>query len=75
MKSNSNHNTTTVIQWRRNKVLELSSQGNNQSEISRILQISVATVNRDISLLRDSNQNKTSENTLTKGCQKSTRNA
>jgi hypothetical protein len=40
------------MDWRRTKVLELSSQGNNQSEISRILQISVATVNRDISLLR-----------------------
>jgi len=40
------------LEWRRTKVLELSSQGNNQSEISRILQISVATVNRDISYLR-----------------------
>lgn len=52
MKSNSNNNNKLAMEWRRNKVLELSSQGNNQSEISRILQISVATVNRDISLLR-----------------------
>ena len=27
------------IEWRRSKVLELSSKGNNQTEISRILNI------------------------------------
>src|ERR671930_695211 len=37
---------------RRNKVLELASQGYNQSEISRILQISQPTINRDITYLR-----------------------
>ena len=45
------------IEWRRSKVQELSSQGYNQSEISRILQISQPTINRDISYLR--NQAKT----------------
>jgi predicted transcriptional regulator len=40
------------VVWRRSKVLELSSQGYNQSEISRILQISQPTINRDISYLR-----------------------
>jgi len=33
-------------------VQELSSQGYNQSEISRILQISQSTINRDITYLR-----------------------
>ena len=40
------------LEWRRNKVMELASQGHNQSEISRILQISQPTVNRDIAHLR-----------------------
>jgi hypothetical protein len=40
------------LEWRRNKVMELASQGHNQSEISRILQISQPTVNRDLSYLR-----------------------
>src|SRR5919199_3766211 len=33
------------VEWRRNKVQELASQGYNQSEISRILQISQPTIN------------------------------
>jgi predicted transcriptional regulator len=40
------------LDWRRSKVQELSSQGYNQSEISRILQISQPTINRDITYLR-----------------------
>jgi predicted transcriptional regulator len=40
------------VEWRRSKVQELSSQGYNQSEISRILQISQPTINRDIAYLR-----------------------
>jgi predicted transcriptional regulator len=40
------------LEWRRSKVLELASQGYNQSEISRILQISQPTINRDILYLR-----------------------
>jgi predicted transcriptional regulator len=40
------------VEWRRSKVSELSSQGYNQSEISRILQISQPTINRDITYLR-----------------------
>src|SRR6266480_6076735 len=49
-----NNLSTTVnsVEWRRNKVQELASQGYNQSEISRILQISQPTVNRDLSYLR-----------------------
>src|ERR1044072_8984902 len=40
------------VEWRRNTVQELASQGYNQSEISRILQISQPTINRDITYLR-----------------------
>jgi Trp operon repressor len=40
------------LEWRRNKVSELSSQRHSQPEISRILQVGLATVNRDISYLR-----------------------
>jgi predicted transcriptional regulator len=37
------------VEWRRSKVQELASQGYNQSEISKMLQISQPTINRDIS--------------------------
>ena len=40
------------IEWRRSKVAELGSQGHSQPEISRILQVSIGTVNRDIQYLR-----------------------
>lgn len=40
------------IEWRRNKVLELSSQGHSQQEISRILQVSLGTVNKDLQYIR-----------------------
>ena len=40
------------IEWRRSKVAELDSQGHRQPEISRILQVSIGTVNRDLSILR-----------------------
>jgi hypothetical protein len=32
------------IQWRRAKIIELSSHGHNQSDISRILEISQPTI-------------------------------
>src|SRR5918911_876807 len=40
------------VEWRRRKVQELASQGYNQSEISKILQMSQPTINRDIAYLR-----------------------
>ena len=40
------------LEWRRNKVLEYSSKGHSQPEIARILQVGLATVNKDISYLR-----------------------
>src|SRR6187200_917523 len=41
------------IEWRRDKVQELCSKGYSQREISQVLQVGLATVNRDISYLRD----------------------
>jgi hypothetical protein len=40
------------MQWRRDKVQELCSKGYSQREISQTLQVGLATVNRDISYLR-----------------------
>ncbi|MFL6431386.1 MAG: hypothetical protein ACJ71X_08010 [Nitrososphaeraceae archaeon] len=37
------------VQWRRDKVQELCSKGYVQREISQILQVGLATVNRDVS--------------------------
>ena len=45
------------VQWRRDKVQELCSKGYSQREISHILQVGLATINRDVSYLR--NQAKT----------------
>jgi Trp operon repressor len=45
------------VQWRRDKVQGLCSKGYSQREISQVLQVGLATVNRDVSYLR--NQAKT----------------
>jgi hypothetical protein len=50
--NNLSTSVNSSLEWRRSKVLELTSQGYNQSEISRILQISQPTINRDITYLR-----------------------
>jgi Trp operon repressor len=41
------------VQWRRDKVQELCSKGYSQREISQTLQVGLATVNRDISYIRN----------------------
>ena len=41
------------VQWLREKVQELCSKGYSQREISQTLQVGLATINRDISYLRD----------------------
>src|ERR687887_1576635 len=41
------------VEWRRDKVQELCSKGYSQREISQVLQVGLATVNRDISYLRN----------------------
>src|ERR671929_1675640 len=50
--NNLSSSVNSSLEWRRNKVQELASQGYNQSEISKILQISQPTINRDITYLR-----------------------
>ena len=40
------------IDWRRDKVLELSVKGHNQTNISKILNIHKSTINRDMEYLR-----------------------
>ncbi len=46
-------NQDQQVQWRRYKVQELCSKGYSQREISQTLQVGLATVNRDISYLRN----------------------
>ena len=41
------------LQWRRDKVQELCSKGYSQREISQMLQVGLATVNRDIPYLEN----------------------
>jgi transposase len=40
-------------EWRKNQVLELTSKGHTQAEIAKILQISISTISRDLSFLRE----------------------
>jgi Trp operon repressor len=54
LSSNVEHqNQDQQIQWRRDKVQELCSKGYSKREISQTLQVGLATVNRDISYLRN----------------------
>src|SRR4030095_13201000 len=53
MEQQNQHQEQHQVEWRRDKVQELCSKGYSQREISQILQIGLATVNRDISYLRN----------------------
>jgi hypothetical protein len=53
LSSGMEHPEQQQIQWRRDKVQELCSKGYSQREISQVLQVGLATVNRDISYLRN----------------------
>jgi predicted transcriptional regulator len=44
------------VEWRRNKVLELSSQGFTQSDIATVLHVTQPTVNKDLAHLRQEAQ-------------------
>ena len=44
------------IEWRRAKVLELSSQGHSQREIADIIHVGIGTINRDMGYLRNEAQ-------------------
>ena len=48
--------TKMQVQWRRAKVLELSSQGYSQSEISKSLQVDESVISRDRAYLRQGAQ-------------------
>ena len=52
MSTKSEHSKDSKVDWRRNKVLELSSQGYSQRDISSTLQVGLGTVNKDILFLR-----------------------
>ena len=56
MGSKCNGRKDDMIEWRRAKVLELSSQGHNQSEIAQIMQVGISTINRDAIFLRQQAQ-------------------
>jgi transcriptional regulator len=45
------------LEWRCNKVLQLSRQGHSQPEMATILQVGLGTVNRDLSFLRQQAKN------------------
>jgi hypothetical protein len=57
MEQQNQHQEQQQIQWRRDKVQELCSKGYSQRDISQVLQVGLATVNRDILYMR--NQAKT----------------
>jgi transcriptional regulator len=40
------------VEWRRNKVLELLSKGDIQSEIAKVLQVDLSIISRDVYFLR-----------------------
>src|SRR5690348_12765330 len=44
--------TKMQVEWRRNKVLELSSMGNPQIDIAKTLQVDLSIISRDVSHLR-----------------------
>jgi hypothetical protein len=48
----SKNGNAKAVSWRRAKVLELTSQGNSQVEIARVLCVGEATISRDLSYLR-----------------------
>jgi hypothetical protein len=53
------HLTTEMerLQWRRDKVQELSSKGHSQREIAKMLQLGLGSVNRDLTFIRQQAKN------------------
>jgi hypothetical protein len=45
------------LEWRRDKVHELSRKGHSQREIAKILQVGLGSVNRDLTLIRQQAKN------------------
>ena len=53
MSTNMQQKQNQIIEWRRAKVMELLSKGeNNQSEIARILQVDKSMISRDVAFIR-----------------------
>jgi DNA-binding transcriptional regulator LsrR (DeoR family) len=48
---NNRSSTVNNLEWHRRKVLQLSSHGYTQSEISKTLKVSQPSVNRDLAYL------------------------
>lgn len=46
------HRQNLELEWRRSKVMELNSQGYSESESAKILQVSLGTVYRDLSIIK-----------------------
>jgi hypothetical protein len=44
--------TKMQVEWRRNKVLELLSKGDSQSDIAKTLQVDLSIISRDVYFLR-----------------------
>lgn len=51
--NNEQYNKKDLIQWRREKILLLSSQGYSQRDIADKIKVCVGTVNKDLSFLRE----------------------
>lgn len=45
--------TQDQIEWRRDQVIKLSSKGHSLTEISKILQVDLSTISRDVKHLRE----------------------
>ena len=45
------------LEWRRDKIQELSSKGHSQREIASLLQVGLGSVNRDLIYLRQQAKN------------------
>ena len=54
-------NTKMQVEWRRRQVLELSSKGQSQTGIARVLQISESTISRDVHYIQQDLYNKRKE--------------
>jgi DNA-binding transcriptional regulator LsrR (DeoR family) len=55
---NDSNNKQSNLEWRRNRIVELYSEGRNQSQIAQILKISQPTVFRDLQYQRRQSRNK-----------------
>lgn len=55
---NNSNNKKSNLEWQRNRIVELYSEGRNQSQLAQILKISQPTVFRDLQYQRRQSRNK-----------------